>query len=45
MPRRELSVRYLVETFLPLDRVAETIAGEQSSGTFVAVPVALTSFT
>jgi ribulose-bisphosphate carboxylase large chain len=29
---------YLVETPLPLQRVIEVIAGEQSSGTFVAVP-------
>ncbi len=37
-PREEFSARYLVESDLPLDRVAEIIAGEQSSGTFVAVP-------
>ena len=36
--RREFTARYLVETYLPLERVAEVIAGEQSSGTFVAVP-------
>lgn len=36
--RREFTVRYLVETYLPLQQVAEVIAGEQSSGTFVAVP-------
>ena len=36
--RREFSARYLVESYLPLERVAEIIAGEQSSGTFVAVP-------
>lgn len=36
--RREFSARYLVETWLPLEQLAEVIAGEQSSGTFVAVP-------
>lgn len=30
--------RYRIETCLPLDQVAETIAGEQSSGTFLPVP-------
>ncbi len=30
--------RYRIETCLPLDQVAEMIAGEQSSGTFVPVP-------
>ena len=30
--------RYRIETCLPLERVAETIAGEQSSGTFLPVP-------
>lgn len=29
---------YFIETALPLERAIETIAGEQSSGTFVAVP-------
>ena len=29
---------YRVETPLPLQRAAEVLAGEQSSGTFVAVP-------
>jgi ribulose-bisphosphate carboxylase large chain len=29
---------YLIETSLPLERAAATLAGEQSSGTFVAVP-------
>jgi ribulose-bisphosphate carboxylase large chain len=36
--RHEFTARYLVETSLPLAQVAEVIAGEQSSGTFVAVP-------
>ena len=29
---------YLIETALPLAAAAEALAGEQSSGTFVAVP-------
>ena len=33
-----LSARYLIETAFPLDRAAEVMAGEQSCGTFVAVP-------
>lgn len=33
-----LFATYRVETPLPLDQAAETLAGEQSSGTFVAVP-------
>jgi len=36
--RRNFTARYLVESYLPLEQVAEVIAGEQSSGTFVAVP-------
>ena len=36
--RREFVVRYRVETPEPLDRVAEVIAGEQSSGTFLTLP-------
>ncbi len=30
--------RYRIETCLPIEQVAETIAGEQSSGTFLPVP-------
>ncbi|MFN0068100.1 MAG: ribulose-bisphosphate carboxylase large subunit family protein [Limisphaerales bacterium] len=30
--------RYRIETCLPLEQVAETISGEQSSGTFLPVP-------
>lgn len=30
--------RYRIETCLPLEQVAETIAGEQSSGTFLPIP-------
>ncbi len=33
-----VTARYLVETPLPVARAAEVLAGEQSSGTFVAVP-------
>lgn len=35
---RPIVATYLIETSLPLDSVAETIAGEQSSGTFLPVP-------
>src|SRR5262245_17131549 len=37
-PRPEFSARYLVETGGSLERAAEVIAGEQSSGTFLALP-------
>lgn len=33
-----VTATYLIETPLPVDRAAATLAGEQSSGTFVAVP-------
>ena len=33
-----LRAKYLIETPLPVARAAEVLAGEQSSGTFVAVP-------
>ena len=36
--RRDFTVRYLVESFEPLERAAEVIAGEQSCGTFVTLP-------
>ena len=36
--RREFSARYLVESFEPLEKTAEVIAGEQSCGTFVSLP-------
>ena len=36
--RRDFTVRYLVESFEPLEKAAEVIAGEQSCGTFVALP-------
>ena len=33
-----VTATYLIETPLPVDQAAATLAGEQSSGTFVAVP-------
>lgn len=33
-----LTAHYLIETALPLEKAAASLAGEQSSGTFVAVP-------
>ena len=36
--RPEFHARYWVESSVPSDQVAELIAGEQSSGTFVALP-------
>jgi ribulose-bisphosphate carboxylase large chain len=38
MPDASIIARYRIETCLPLEQVAETIAGEQSSGTFLPVP-------
>ena len=35
--RKEFTARYLVESSVPSERVAEVIAGEQSSGTFLAL--------
>lgn len=37
MPQ-SIIARYRIETCLPLEQVAETIAGEQSSGTFLPIP-------
>ncbi len=37
-PRRDFTVRYLVESYEPLEKAAEIIAGEQSCGTFLALP-------
>jgi len=37
-PRAEFLTRYLVESPEPIEKVAEVIAGEQSSGTFLALP-------
>lgn len=36
--RADFTARYLVESAEPLAGVAEVIAGEQSSGTFLALP-------
>jgi ribulose-bisphosphate carboxylase large chain len=36
--RPEFSARYFVESFEPLEKTAEVIAGEQSSGTFLSLP-------
>jgi ribulose-bisphosphate carboxylase large chain len=36
--RPEFTARYFVESPLPIEKVAEVIAGEQSSGTFLALP-------
>jgi 3-oxoisoapionate-4-phosphate transcarboxylase/hydrolase len=38
MPSEAIIARYLIETPQPVERAAEMIAGEQSSGTFVPVP-------
>jgi ribulose-bisphosphate carboxylase large chain len=37
-PRAEFTARYFVESSVPLAKAAEVIAGEQSSGTFLALP-------
>lgn len=37
-PRPEFTATYFVETSVPIEQAAETIAGEQSSGTFMALP-------
>lgn len=37
-PRAEFTARYFVESSVPSEAVAELIAGEQSSGTFLALP-------
>lgn len=37
-PRAEFGARYLVESSVPSEKVAQVIAGEQSSGTFLALP-------
>lgn len=37
-PRSEFTARYFVESSIPMERVADTIAGEQSSGTFMTLP-------
>jgi len=37
-PRAEFHARYLVESSVPSEKVAQVIAGEQSSGTFLSLP-------
>jgi ribulose-bisphosphate carboxylase large chain len=37
MNASEVVATYLIESYLPLERAAEVLAGEQSTGTFVAV--------
>jgi ribulose-bisphosphate carboxylase large chain len=37
-PVERIQATYFIETPLPVDQAAATLAGEQSSGTFVAVP-------
>ena len=37
-PRAEFRASYLVESCTPIERTAEVIAGEQSSGTFLSLP-------
>ncbi|WP_244431476.1 ribulose-bisphosphate carboxylase large subunit family protein [Bradyrhizobium yuanmingense] len=37
-PRAEFTARYLIETVDSLERAAEVVAGEQSSGTFLSLP-------
>lgn len=36
--RRDFTARYLVESYEPIEKAAEVIAGEQSCGTFIALP-------
>lgn len=38
MPDTPIIARYRIESCLPIEQAAETIAGEQSSGTFLPVP-------
>lgn len=38
MGSQTIVAKYLIETAYPIEKAAEVIAGEQSSGTFVAVP-------
>ncbi len=38
MPQDTILATYRIESCLPVEQVAETIAGEQSSGTFLPVP-------
>ncbi|WP_426944934.1 ribulose-bisphosphate carboxylase large subunit family protein [Pseudomonas oryzihabitans] len=36
--RQEFTARFFVESSFPIEKVAEVIAGEQSSGTFITLP-------
>jgi len=36
--RRDFTARYLVESYEPIEKAAEVIAGEQSCGTFITLP-------
>ena len=38
MPDHSVVATYAIDSFHPLERAAEVLAGEQSSGTFIAVP-------
>lgn len=38
MEMERIKARYFIETPLPVEKAAQVLAGEQSSGTFVAVP-------
>ncbi len=38
MPTAAITARYLIETAQPIEKAAEMIAGEQSSGTFLPIP-------
>jgi ribulose-bisphosphate carboxylase large chain len=38
-PRADFRARYFVESAVPSEKVAEVIAGEQSSGTFLSLPL------
>ncbi|MGK7393647.1 MAG: ribulose-bisphosphate carboxylase large subunit family protein [Candidatus Cyclobacteriaceae bacterium M3_2C_046] len=38
MNERKIKAQYLIETAFPLEKAAEVMAGEQSSGTFVKTP-------
>ena len=38
LQRQDFTARYLVESFEPIEKAAEVIAGEQSCGTFIALP-------
>ena len=37
-PRPEFTARYFVESSVASEKIAQVIAGEQSSGTFLALP-------